>query len=231
MVVLVNAADKRQQGDKAGEIQSRDVSNFENLAYKNVVQESWRGKLKHDKHLLDMVDDHATNMHRLLGSADYEVYGIDKAISNFRGMSKAEIKGYMKTLEGLAYFYNTTLGPELASTIITGITDRAKTLSSLGKYYRLMINGIESRIKRYDDKMGRENKNVEYLSLDLKFKESSLINRIFKKGELNSIRNKINSKKKRIAKMGTHASKHRRVLDSVNRTIKGGLVSYLNPPK
>ncbi|MDE1828346.1 MAG: hypothetical protein KGH65_04250 [Candidatus Micrarchaeota archaeon] len=205
--------DSQRMGGKA--------ANMENIALRNVVQESWRTKVKHDKNLMDLIDDHASNMHRLLGNAEYEIFCIHNLISNTKNMSKAEVRGYIRIIEGLAYFYNIKLGADLASTLLTGLTFKAKNLDSIGRYYKMMIMQIDSRIKKFESKASLENKRMEGLALELKYNESSIITRIFRKNRLNSLRSKMNSKRKRLDAINTRISKNKKVLESINKTIKG----------
>lgn len=200
---------------------NRSVSNLENIAIRNVVQESWRSKVKHDKHLLDLIDDHASNMQKLLGNAEYEIFCIHNLIANTKNMSRSEVKGYIKIIEGLGYFYNGKLGRDLTSTLLTGLTFKAKNLDSLGRYYKSMVNEIDSRIRRYEGRASNENRKLEDLTLDLRFNESGFLSRIFKKGKIEQLKTRINARKRRLDRINSRIGKNRKVMDSVNRMIKG----------
>ncbi|MDE1850744.1 MAG: hypothetical protein KGH54_03050 [Candidatus Micrarchaeota archaeon] len=226
MVVLNQTSEKQPVADrpvafKDSQRMGGKAANMENIALRNVVQESWRTKVKHDKGLMDLIDDHASNMHRLLGNAEYEIFCIHNLIANTKNMSKAEVRGYIRIIEGLAYFYNTKLGADLASTLLTGLTFKAKNLDSIGRYYKLMIMQIDSRIKKFESRASVENKRMEGLALELKYNESSIITRIFRKDRLNSLRLRMNARRKRLERINTRISKNRKTLESINRTIRG----------
>lgn len=199
----------------------RNISNLENMALRNVVQDSWRSKVKHDKHLLDMIDDHAANMNKLLGNAEYEIFCIHNLIANTKNMTKAEVKGYIKIIEGLGYFYNIKLGKDLTSTLLTGLTFKAKNLDSLGRYYKGMMNEIDTKIKKYENKATGENKRLEDLMLDLRINQTGFFNRIFKKGRVEQIKRRIDSRKRRLDKINMRIGKHKNMMGSVTRMIKG----------
>ncbi|MDE1869516.1 MAG: hypothetical protein KGH71_00835 [Candidatus Micrarchaeota archaeon] len=200
---------------------SRSVSNLENISLRNVVQESWRAKVKHDKHMLDLIDDHASNMQKLLGNAEYEIFCIHNLIANTKNMSKSEVKSYIKTIEGLAYFYNSKLGLDLTSALLTGLTFKAKNLDSLGRYYKLMINEIDSKIKKYEKKASKENTKLDNLALDLRYSESGIINRLFRRGKAQQLKTRISMKRRKLDRYNTAITRNRKVMESVHRMIKG----------
>ncbi|MDE1761846.1 MAG: hypothetical protein KGH59_01355 [Candidatus Micrarchaeota archaeon] len=199
----------------------RHYANLEGLALRNVVQDSWRAKVKHDKHLSDTIDQHTANMQRLFGSLEYEAFSVQNIIANTKNMSRAELSGYIRILEGLAYFYNNKLGNDVASTLLTGLTMKAKTLDSLNRYYRLMVGELDSRIKRYDGAKDKESRKIERLDLLLKYNEASFLSWLLKKRQINGLRTRISTRRRKLARIDERAAKERKTLDQVNRIVKG----------
>ncbi|MDE1825613.1 MAG: hypothetical protein KGH61_03570 [Candidatus Micrarchaeota archaeon] len=220
-MVILNATENKPVMLKESQRQGKNYSSLENFSLRSVVQDSWRSKLKEDRQMIGVMDEHAMNMQRLLGNVDYEMFCIQNLIANTKSMTKAELRGYIRILEGLAYFYNNKLGTELTSALLAGVTLKAKNLDSLSRYYKLMVGELDNKIKRSEERYKRTNRRLEMLSLDLKYNEASLITRIFQKGKISSIKSRIMVRKARLGRIDSRLNSHKRVLDTVNRVIKG----------
>ncbi|MGI0141596.1 MAG: hypothetical protein ACREBF_03030 [Candidatus Micrarchaeales archaeon] len=196
-------------------------STMENTALRQVIQESWKPKVKHDKHLTDLIEDHASEMYALLGTPEYEVLGLNNIIPIIKNKSKSEAKGYMDIIKGLAYLYKTKLGADKTLTYIIGVTARFRDVDAMQRYYNLEKSESDFKIKKIEERIGLENNKLEQLAVELKSGESSFITRFFKRGQLIKIKSQMNSKKRRIARLSTRASRVKKTFESVNKMVKG----------
>ena len=197
-----------------------DYGNLEAMAFRNVVQDAWRKKVKNDKVLADALEEHALHMRRMLGNMEYETFCIVNLLTHAKNMDKDEIVNYMKMIEGLTEFYKDKLGIELTSAILTGITYKARDAVSLNKYYNMAMNELEGKRKYLEFKHMKETQNVDKLALELKFYQSSLL-RFFRGKKMAVLRNRITKRNGRITKIERSIVKNSSRIESINRIVKG----------
>ncbi len=205
---------------KSTQKNSMEYPTLEGIAIRNVVQEAWKGKIKNDKQLVDVLDNHTTNMRKLLGNMEYETFCILNLLSHIKNMSTSELVYYLKMIEGITYFYKSKLGGELTSALLTGITYKAKDLDSLNRYYRIAMDELEGRVRYLEAKSRTQSRDIDLLTMDLRYQESSIF-RFFMKGRINRIKGRITKKREKAVDINRAIVKNKAIIEKITRVARG----------
>jgi hypothetical protein len=88
----------------------------------------------------------------------------------------------------------------------------------MNKYYDILVSEIAGKIDLADAKGRIEERKIEEFMLELRYKESGIM-RIFRKGEINRIRSRIITKKKRVEKYYAKADNYRMLFSTIKSIV------------
>jgi hypothetical protein len=183
---------------------------------KNVVRNDWEISAKNSNTsivLLNKISDFMKNEM----SMDYEALCMKNIAAHAQVMPKEDLRQYVSMLEALQTGYKTKYGQELANLLMLGVTSVARDSQSAKKHLDSLLGGIYGSAEACNAAAVKESTKVQDLSRELETKERSVINRIFKKGEIRTIRKRIDVRKNRIAKIEKKKEKHL----GLAKTLKG----------
>ncbi len=188
---------------------------FEKDALKKVIRENWKGRLddtrRSDVIALNLLDEHAAKMGRMLETFEYEAICVPNIITNSRQMSIGELRSYLMLLEALAMGYRYSFDNEFVSTFLAGLTLKSRDLQSINKHFDKFVEGIEKKSTRYSTLSKREEKRVGVLFDEIKKRESSIF-RFFKKGEIKILKEQTEFGARKIRKYSVKASRYSNLL-------------------
>ena len=199
---------------------------FEKDILKRVIRENWNVMLKDTKKsdtiALNMLNEHAAKMGRMLKTFDYEALCVPNIITNSKGMSTGELRAYLNFLEMLATGYSYGFDNEFVSTFLAGLTLKSRDLLSIKKHFDRFIEGVEGKSLRYNALSKMEEQRLGLLHADIKKRESSFF-RFFKKGEISLLTEQSAWRAKRIKRYSDRALRYSNLLLRT-KGVSGGLV-------
>lgn len=204
----------------AREHAARAGSTVERDAVESILKESWRGTLKSNPHISDLIDGHASKIRTLLGDIDYEIYVVDCVVSNLKGAGRDEAVKYFRTIEALAFGYVKLFGRDAAALMLHGIVVRSKTSKSLRKYYRNMNSEINARMTRLSEKYDKQNGAIAKMNTKLKASEFGIL-RFFRAGSIKKLRASISKKNMRLEVLERKIVDYATVQSNVHNAIYG----------
>ncbi|MHB1829782.1 MAG: hypothetical protein ACYCO0_00105 [Candidatus Micrarchaeaceae archaeon] len=172
---------------------------------KGIIRQNWHGQLdtadrKKGRQLAAEIDAHILNMRSLINAIDYEVFCIPNIVSHSKHMQAEELCRYLRLIESMAIGYSSTLGRDVASLAIIGLTSKAKSASSIEKHYNALSNEIESRLDRCGVMIEKRKRKVERLSAAIKVHQRSFL-RFFRKGRIAYLKKRADAGRKRIERL------------------------------
>ncbi len=180
---------------------------YEDQVLKRVIKESWRGKLQGTQSTngqAELLESHAIKMEQITDSYDYESFCMNNLIGNAKNMTALELKAYLSYIEKLALgyrHYEQRMGTNITDLLLIGLTIKARDLRSMRIYYDKLFGSLEKQIDRYVAQSARTAKSLRDDNELLYRKENSFITRIFGKGEIELLKQRVASKRKRITKL------------------------------
>ncbi len=172
---------------------------------KGIIRQNWHGQLdaahkKSGKQLAEEIDAHLANMRPLINIIDYEVFCVPNIISHSKHMQKEELRRYLRLIESMAIGYTSTLGRDVASLAIIGLTSKAKDAGRIEKHYNDLSNDIESRLDRCSTMIDNRKRRVERLSAAVKIHQRSLL-RFFRKGRIKRLKRMIEAGRRSVERL------------------------------
>lgn len=163
---------------------------------KNVVRQHWETKLEaidktKSKEVAAVIDAHLNNLTPLVDQLDYEIFCIPNIVSHSKHITKDELSVYLRYIESLAMGYSSTLGKELTSLVLIGLTSKARNMASAQKYYTTLSEAIDAQAKVYESKIGKRKRRVVVISSRMQKYNSSLL-RLFRQGKIKALGRKLN---------------------------------------
>jgi hypothetical protein len=192
--------------------------NMESKAVEEVVKRDRHDKIKDDEHNRELFEKHLTNMRSILNNYDYELSNMHQIVSNCKKMKGNEAESYVKMLEALALGYRKKFGSALIVPFLTGVVAKAKDPYEMSKYYDVLVSEIVGKIDLANAKGRIEERKIDELMLELRYKESGIM-RIFRKGEINRIKSRIIKKKKRVEKYYAKADNYRMLFSTIKSIV------------
>jgi len=186
--------------------------NIASQAVESIISKNRAEKLKESTPNRGLLENHLETMRSILNSYEYELVNIQKILSNTKRMKIWEVQKYLNIVEALAFGYKKILGSELVIPLVTGIVTKSNDLYTLDKYYNMLIGEIAKRIQIASSKAKIEERKMGELMLELKYKQASIL-RIFKRGEIEGIKRRIQSKRRKIEKYSAIAENYKKLLD------------------
>ncbi len=170
--------------------------------FRNVVRQHWEGKLASldkakSKHVAAEIDNHLANMNPLVDKLDYEIFCVPNIIAHSKHISKDEFRDYLKLLESMALGYSSTLGRDLTSLVLIGLTSKARNPASAEKYFKALSSDVQSKVYRYESAITRKRKKVYGLSRVLQ-KEQKGILRFLRRRRISAVNKRIEYRIKEI---------------------------------
>ena len=189
--ILLNAVASKDSLGHQVKITFDANSNF----FKNVVRQHWEGKLAtmdktKSKHVAAEIESHLSKMNPHIDKLDYEIFCVPNIIAHSKHITKEELQDYLKLLESLAVGYSSTLGRELTSLVLIGLTSKARNSASAERYYKSLTGYVQGRVTRYESAIDRKRKRVHGLSMLLQREQSSLL-RLFRRRRIQVLSKKI----------------------------------------
>jgi len=190
--------------------------NIASQAVENIIGKNRAEKLKESTPNKELLESHLETMRSILNSYEYELMNIQKVLSNTKRMKVWEIQKYLNMLEALAFGYKKILGSEIVIPLLTGIVAKSNDLYTINRYYDMLIGMIAKKMHAADSKAKIEARKIEELTLELKYKESSIM-KFFKRSEIKMIKRKIQVKNRKIEKYNAIAENYKALLDYTKR--------------
>lgn len=162
---------------------------------KGIVRQHWHDKLDSmdkikGKALATEIDMHLANITAMVDPLDYEVFCVPNMIAHSKHMSRDEFSRYLRLMESMAYGYSSIFGSDIAGLALIGISSKAKNVSGIERYHRLLSNHVESKIKTYHRKIEKRKRHVDGLYLRMRTHERSIL-KFFRKGRISMLTRRI----------------------------------------
>ena len=186
--------------------------NIASQAVENIIGKNRAEKLKESIPNRELLESHLETMRSILNSYEYELVNLQKVLSNTKRMKIWEVQKYLNIVEALAFGYKKILGSEIAIPLLTGIVTKSNDLYTLNKYYNMLVGEIAKKIHIASSKAKIEERKIEGLMLELRYKQASIL-RLFKRGEIERIKRRIQNKRRKIDKYSAIAENYKRLLD------------------
>jgi hypothetical protein len=186
--------------------------NIASQAVENIIGKNRAEKLKESIPNRELLESHLETMRSILNSYEYELVNLQKILSNTKRMKIWEVQKYLNIVEALAFGYKKILGSEIAIPLLTGIVTKSNDLYTLNKYYNMLVGEIAKKIHIASSKAKIEERKIEGLMLELRYKQASIL-RLFKRGEIERIKRRIQSKRRKIDKYSAIAENYKKLLD------------------
>ena len=186
--------------------------NIASQAVENIIGKNRAEKLKESTPNRELLESHLETMRSILNSYEYELVNLQKILSNTKRMKIWEMQKYLNIVEALAFGYKKILGSEIAIPLLTGIVTKSNDLYTLNKYYNMLVGEIAKKIHIASSKAKIEERKIEGLMLELRYKQASIL-RLFKRGEIERIKRRIQSKRRKIDKYSAIAENYKKLLD------------------
>lgn len=184
---------------------------------KNVVRDDWEMTAKRGNASIVMLNKASEFMRREMNSMDYEAICMKNIVAHSQVMPKEDLKNYVCTIQALETGYKRKYGQEVANLLMVGVTSVARDPQSAKKHLDSLLSDIYCSANACNAATIRESTRVQDLSRELQRREASVLNRIFKRGEIVRIKSRIGGKKSRIVKIERKKEKYLDLAD----TIKG----------
>jgi len=186
--------------------------NIASQAVENIIGKNRAEKLKESTPNRELLENHLETMRSILNSYEYELVNLQKILSNTKRMKIWEVQKYLNIVEALAFGYKKILGSEIAIPLVTGIVTKSNDLYTLNKYYNMLVGEIAKKIHIASSKAKIEERKIEELMLELRYKQASIL-RLFKRGEIERIKRRIQNKRRKIEKYSAIAENYKKLLD------------------
>ena len=186
--------------------------NIASQAVENIIGKNRAEKLKESTPNRELLENHLETMRSILNSYEYELVNLQKILSNTKRMKIWEMQKYLNIVEALAFGYKKILGSEIAIPLVTGIVTKSNDLYTLNKYYNMLVGEIAKKIHIASSKAKIEERKIEELTLELRYKQASIL-RLFKRGEIERIKRRIQNKRRKIDKYSAIAENYKKLLD------------------
>ncbi len=183
------------------------VSSMVSNVIKNVVRSDWEVCAKKGSTSIVLLNKISEFMRNEM-SMDYEALCMKNIAAHSQAMPKEDLQQYISMLQALQTGYKTKYGQEVANLLMVGVTSVARDSQSAKKHFDSLLGSINGRAEAYNAAAVKESTKVQDLSRELEAKERSVITRIFKKGEIRTIRKRIGARKERIARIEKKKEKH-----------------------
>ena len=183
------------------------VSSMVTNVIKNVVRNDWEicaRKSNTSIVLLNKISEFMRNEMTM----DYEALCMKNIAAHSQQMPKEDLKQYVCMLQALQTGYRTKYGQEIANLLMVGVTSVARDSQAAKKHFDSLLSGIYGSADACNAAAVKESTKVQDLSRTLQAREASVISRIFKKGEIRSIKKRIGARKGRIARIERRKEKH-----------------------
>lgn len=192
--------------------------NMESRAVEEVIRRNRHDRMKDDENNKELFEKHLANMRSILNNYDYELSNMRQIMLNCKKMKREEAESYVRMLEALALGYRRKFGSALIVPFLTGIIVKAKDPYAMSKYYNILVGDIMGKIDFSNAKGRIEERRIDELLLELRYKESGIF-RILRKREINRIRNRINAKKKKVEKYYAKADNYKMLFSTIKSII------------
>ena len=191
---------------------------------KGIVRQHWHDKLDsmdkiNGKALATEIDMHLANITAIIDPLDYEVFCVPNMIAHSKHMSRDEFSRYLRLMESMAYGYSSIFGSDIAGLALIGISSKAKNVSGVERYHRLLSAHVESKIKTYHGKIEKRKRHVDGLYLRMKMHERSIL-RFFRKGKISMLTKRIDYGIRRVESLNYKFDKFNGVYRNIK--LKGG---------
>jgi len=186
--------------------------NIASQAVENIIGKNRAEKLKESTPNRELLENHLETMRSILNSYEYELVNLQKILSNTKRMKIWEMQKYLNIVEALAFGYKKILGSEIAIPLVTGIVTKSNDLYTLNKYYNMLVGEIAKKIHIASSKAKIEERKIEELMLELRYKQASIL-RLFKRGEIERIKRRIQNKRRKIDKYSAIAENYKKLLE------------------
>lgn len=186
--------------------------NIASQAVENIIGKNRAEKLKESTPNRELLENHLETMRSILNSYEYELVNLQKILSNTKRMKIWEVQKYLNIVEALAFGYKKILGSEIAIPLVTGIVTKSNDLYTLNKYYNMLVGEIAKKIHIASSKAKIEERKIEELMLELRYKQASIL-RLFKRGEIERIKRRIQNKRRKIDKYSAIAENYKKLLE------------------
>ncbi len=162
---------------------------------KDVVRQHWHQKLDGTdkakvKALANEIDIHLANITNVVDPLDYEIFCVPNMISHSKHMSRDEFDKYLRLMESMAYGYSSVFGSDVAGLALIGISSKAKNVSGVERYHKLLSAHVESKIKTYHSKIEKRKRHVDGLYFRVRTHERSIL-RFFRRGRISKLTRRI----------------------------------------
>ncbi len=195
-----------------------NYQNMESRAVEEVLKKDRHDKIKEDERNRELFEKHIANMRSILNNYDYELSNMHQIVSNCKKMKNGEAENYIKMLEALALGYRKKFGSSLIIPFLTGVIAKAKDPYAMSKYYNMLLSEIVGKIDLASAKERIEERKIDELTLELRYKESGVL-RIFRKGDIKRIKNRIAAKKRKIDKYRARADNYKLLFSTVKSIV------------
>lgn len=218
---MTNVLSISAAGDKEREKGEQGV---ETDMLKTVIRQHWQSKIEGQeklaaKRMMADIEAHATNMHKILDTFDYDVLCIPNIIAHSKGMSRTDLRQYMGVMESLATGYANVLDTELTNLLMVGVTNKAKNVSSATRYFELLSKDLSGKVARYDERIGVQSKRKEALSQRLSRMEGSIF-RFLMGRRILVLRKKVSVRHARIGRLQAKKQKYNDLMERMARTVE-----------
>jgi hypothetical protein len=193
--------------------------NIASQAVENIIGKNRAEKLKESTPNRELLENHLETMRSILNSYEYELVNLQKILSNTKRMKIWEVQKYLNIVEALAFGYKKILGSEIAIPLVTGIVTKSNDLYTLNKYYNMLVGEIAKKIHIASSKAKIEERKIEELMLELRYKQASIL-RLFKRGEIERIKRRIQNKRRKIDKYSAIAENYKKLLDDTKGFVE-----------
>ncbi|MFP3278653.1 MAG: hypothetical protein RXO43_03820 [Candidatus Micrarchaeota archaeon] len=193
--------------------------NIASQAVENIIGKNRAEKLKESTPNRELLENHLETMRSILNSYEYELVNLQKILSNTKRMKIWEMQKYLNIVEALAFGYKKILGSEIAIPLVTGIVTKSNDLYTLNKYYNMLVGEIAKKIHIANSKAKIEERKIEELTLELRYKQASIL-RLFKRGEIERIKRRIQNKRRKIEKYSAIAENYKKLLDDTKGFVE-----------
>ncbi len=166
--------------------------------FKNVVRQHWEGRLTtqldktKSKYVAAEIESHLARINPHVDKLDYEIFCVPNIIAHSKHITREELQDYLKTVESLAVGYSSTLGRDLTSLALIGLTTKARNSTSAERYYHSLTGYVQGKVTRYESVIDRRRRRLYGMSMLLQREQKGLL-RFFKKKRIQVLSRKIES--------------------------------------
>ena len=200
--------------------QQRD--NFYTNILRQVVQENWAGKTQQGSAkpiAITALEEHATRMHNLLGTLEYEYMCMPNVIAHAKKMERDELQRYLSSIEAVTAAYKYTYDPDSLSYFVAGLTLKAKDADTVEKHLNNHIHKLEHKASTLAIKSDKERREAEAVSKEIARRKGSLL-RFLKKGEISLLNSNLELRSKRIRAFSKGAQRYYGIVLKIKEMAK-----------